>query len=797
MYGFYRIDFSLDLVDHPILKKAEDLAQVQSAPDHTQCCGWMKRNSTHEMWKRDPEFVACNLRLPNTQLRTAVDPDYQGCVGGPSTTCTNGSKGFLCRECEPYHYLAFTGKCVHCGDDHGDGTSARVIQICVFLLLFFIIIPAFFGLFFFSVSDKSANQFMVYPRLLIDLLVVLYLLYSSLFRYWPHELIGYTIHDGRSQVEFFNHLFMECSFQWSFEARYFAYLFLPVIMYLAVGIHIGLVWFLKEYNDSDTVDPNDEEMLQYQSGCLNGIARSIAGKLPSTGTARGRRVAWAPPQNAEEWAAWKDHARQILLLWFCMLYVTLVNYSLTVYDCSDSNGHVTALGTKTKFMEEEASIACEWKDSRYRVLVILCTIATVCYTLALPITLGTVFYRRKDEAMRGEITYMRRYGFLLKPYKNETYYWEIVNISRKALLSITVKLSTHNPIVCASYGMTILFVIIAHQAKMRPYKYEKHNNCAITVLSTSLLNFFSSIVFISDLPSLWQKQVLIWINVALILFCFCWAFFGALTDLYNFVRYFWFTFNCEANGRAEEEKQIMWELVDLPGLISLVWYDIIVVRNRYSHTTTRETVLGQAGAPATQDAAAKFIADHELNLLRTQIFNGQAYTLKCTPQSQHEATKAFEEFHKHFARFVARIEASAVSPNFLRAEQQAGNDDDGDDDDGGVDVARSRSRSRSASTDGSEGSQDGAQGRDDDAADAFLVPPDFDQSKMLKRAELMQSMYTKSTVRQSPLHVYRVCKASCEVFAEYLCSCLSVHCACANSSWCSWHCTWSIASSTA
>ena len=763
MYGFYRIDVSLDIVDHPVLKKKEDLVQVEAAPDHTQCCSWMKKNSTHEMWERDPEFVACNLRLPSTQLRTAVDPDYQGCTGGPSTTCTNGSKGFLCRECEPYHYLAFTGKCVHCGDEHGDGTGARVFQIFLFLLFFFIIIPMFFGLFFFSVSDKSANQFMVYPRLLIDLLVVLYLLYSSLFRYWPHELIGYTIHDGRSRIEFFNNLFMECSFQWSFQTRYFAYLFLPVIVNLSVGIHIGLVWFLKEYNDSDSIDPDeDADLLKYTSGCLNGIARSMAAKLPSTSTARGRRVAWAPPQDAEEWAAWKDHARQILLLWFCMLYVTLVNYSLTVYDCSDSNSHVTALGGSRKFMEEEASIACSLEDPRYRVLVVLCAIATVCYTLALPITLGTVFYRRKDEAMRGEITYMRRYGFLLKPYKNETYYWEIVNISRKALLSITVKLSTHNPIVCASYGMTILFIIIAHQAKMRPYKYEKHNNCAITVLSTSLLNFFSSIVFISDLPSLWQKQVLIWINVALILFCFCWAFFGALTDFYNYARFFWFTFNCEVNGKAEEEKQIMWELVDLPGLIRLVWYDILVVRNRYSHTTTRETVLGKEGDPATEEAAAKAIDEDELNLLRTQVFNGQAYTLKSAPQSQHEATKAFEEFHKHFARFAARIEASAVSPNFLRSEQQVGNDDDVAEAEfrtSNVRLSPSRSEDEDEDESDSDDSQDGAQTQSTDVADAFLVPPDFDQKKMLKRAQLMQTMYTKSTVRH--LHIARVVYIVC------------------------------------
>jgi hypothetical protein len=375
-----------------------------------------------------------------------------------------------------------------------------------------------------------------------------------------------------------------------------------------------------------------------------------------------------------------------------------------------------------------------------------CFLATICYTLALPITLGTIFYRRKDEAMRGEMTYMRMYGFLLKPYKNNAYYWEIFNIARKAALSIIVKLNTHNPIVCASYAMAVLFIIIAHQANVRPYKYEKHNNCAITVLTTSLVNFFSSIVFISDLPSLYQKKLLIWFNVALIFISFCWAFGGAIKDMYNFARFFWFTFNCETNGRAEEEKQHMWEVVDLPGLISLVWYDLLVVRNRYSHTTTRETVLGKQNDPEAEAAAQAAIDADELNLLRTQIFNGESYILKAAPQSQHEATKAFEEFHRHFARYASRIEDKAVSPNFLNFEQQSGQAlaDEAEHDE--AELTRSRSRSSSAERTDS-GDEPEPSPRDTSVSqDAFLTPPDFDQDKMVKRAELMQTMYSKRTL---------------------------------------------------
>ena len=146
-----------------------------------------------------------------------MDPDYQGCQGGPRTECTNGSSGYLCRTCEEHHYMAFTGRCIKCGEScdsanddveceppvngvcnpsnvtaqesctysYDKGTAAQWIQSLLFCLCFVVLIPVLFLGVFFSVSDKSATQMMVYPRLLVDLLIVFYLLYTSLFRYWP------------------------------------------------------------------------------------------------------------------------------------------------------------------------------------------------------------------------------------------------------------------------------------------------------------------------------------------------------------------------------------------------------------------------------------------------------------------------------------------------------------------------------------------------------------------------------------------------------------------------------------
>ena len=265
----------------------------------------------------DPVFLACNLRLPTTKLRTAVNWDYQSCWGGPDNTCAcvdedvdrgeyplhddfhddataletkvqdladvtgtacddndesttkdkcdvrswrsddkyaipyskdepdktgsglfwwtksspfdprfdpqnrskceSGNRGFLCAsKCPTGYYRSFLETCKPCDDPEW----SRSLWVGLFLGVFFLFIPVLFIGLYFSQSDKTANQYMVYPRMLVDLGVVFYLVYKSLFRYWPRELIGWQRTDGHSRTESVNSLFMECAFDWSFERRY-------------------------------------------------------------------------------------------------------------------------------------------------------------------------------------------------------------------------------------------------------------------------------------------------------------------------------------------------------------------------------------------------------------------------------------------------------------------------------------------------------------------------------------------------------------------------------------------------
>ena len=161
-------------------------------------------------------------------------------------------------------------------------------------------------------------------------------------------------------MERFDWIFFECSFNWQFTTRYVAYLLLPQVLMCGLAIQIGFVYFLYKYNDADSIDlataneyrddggSGEDEFdqknlaIKRDSSCLNGCARALVRKLPNGSTPRGGRIAWAIPQGNEDerkagWKRFWNHSIQVYLLLIILLYITLVNYSLTVFDCSSAN----------------------------------------------------------------------------------------------------------------------------------------------------------------------------------------------------------------------------------------------------------------------------------------------------------------------------------------------------------------------------------------------------------------------------------------------------------------------------
>ena len=68
----------------------------------------------------EPVFLACNLQVATTKMRTEVAWDYFSCLGGPSSEkpCADDNpQGFLCAgQCAEGSYVASTGRCQQCSD---------------------------------------------------------------------------------------------------------------------------------------------------------------------------------------------------------------------------------------------------------------------------------------------------------------------------------------------------------------------------------------------------------------------------------------------------------------------------------------------------------------------------------------------------------------------------------------------------------------------------------------------------------------------------------------------------------
>eukprot|EP01051_Picozoa_sp_SAG22_P009860 SAG22_NODE_853_length_6848_cov_6.656394_7_plen_209_part_00 len=204
-------------------------------------------------------------------------------------------------------------------------------QAGILCVLFFIMIPFLFLVFYFSVSDKSSNQMMVFPRIFIDLATGLYLIYSSLFRYYDFDALDRIYHasDGKSRLEGFNVFFSECGFPDTFRNnlmyRYFSYLFLPMLLYSGVLIQVGFVYLLYRNRPYQEPEPGegpaaggggqDGDDDRYDEQPKGGCCAKLAASMPDINGPRGARFAWSTPGNATQWKEFKDHATQVWTLW--------------------------------------------------------------------------------------------------------------------------------------------------------------------------------------------------------------------------------------------------------------------------------------------------------------------------------------------------------------------------------------------------------------------------------------------------------------------------------------------------
>jgi len=192
-------------------------------------------------------------------------------------------------------------------------------------------------------------------------------------------------------------------------------------------------------------------------------------------------------------------------------------------------------------------------------------------------------------------------------------------------------------------SVLIYTAIVFLQAKVKPFRQEKHNNCAEYLLIVNMLNSFSTIVFESNEVPQKIKTSLLYLN--LVMMVGGWLLFVGLwfVDMYLYV---WLTRLVGGKNKAlitmtRRQIQDEYDKVDESGLVSTAYYDYLLLRNRYPHTVQRRLKYGAlnvlrknavawVGGICIQDAN-----EGGRNLLDIMSAHGQAYTLVVSKPSHN------------------------------------------------------------------------------------------------------------------------------------------------------------------
>jgi hypothetical protein len=184
--------------------------------------------------------------------------------------------------------------------------------------------------------------------------------------------------------------------------------------------------------------------------------------------------------RSEDRMQWSIYMGMCLGL-FYYLYLYITRTALTIFQCSPTDPPEP---DGSEYMEA-VFIQC-WKDPQHQLLVPFALVAIAVYGLAYPILVFFLLYRnrdtiRHDQLLRalqtgdnrstGQHTFFfrRKYATLYYRFKPKVYFWVLVILGRKLLLSFTALMFRKTPGFQLAMALLVVFTAYALQVKHSPY----------------------------------------------------------------------------------------------------------------------------------------------------------------------------------------------------------------------------------------------------------------------------------------------------------------------------------------
>jgi hypothetical protein len=172
------------------------------------------------------------------------------------------------------------------------------------------------------------------------------------------------------------------------------------------------------------------------------------------------------------------------------------------------------------YMAAHPWIACSWTEStQYLWLQVLAYAFLTLYVVGIPAAFCALLFWNRAAIREGSEEVEQRMGFLYETYKHEVFFFEVIWLLRRGLLSVSVALipgsSAFRPAAIALILLASLFV----QQRFRPFSSRVVNALEIVSTTALLYTFFvGSLIAAQDESSTFRDvmQTMLWVLNALV-----------------------------------------------------------------------------------------------------------------------------------------------------------------------------------------------------------------------------------------------------------------------------------------
>ena len=375
------------------------------------------------------------------QLFIVCPLEDTSCKGGNEFKCAKGYEGRLCALCSKGYYKV-AGTCAKCADNQG--WLATMVSVSTFLIFF-----VWFAVNKLTAGRYDAADIFLHFMQLSDIIGNFNLSFDSNIETWK-VASGFVNFD----VDILT--MWECYMRWN---------------YLGSFILICSISWLKLFISS----------LSYGgSYAMLRISASKQGKWMSKLLAYGFHI-----KSTDE-----------LRIMFDEMVEEFANIYVITYNALCARCFYVFMGNTLPNGESymTASPDVIMGSHHHKILVAMGIVGLFTYVLGVPLILAAILFRAKQKDQLAKVSFLRRYGFLYRRYESNYFWWELVLLARRFLLTAVLVFLQDFGIAQAAVGSIIIALCIAAQYYAQPFRDEHIDRLDSFACMINLLYIVTGIV---------------------------------------------------------------------------------------------------------------------------------------------------------------------------------------------------------------------------------------------------------------------------------------------------------------